>query len=1377
MSINSIKKYIAIIGMSCFFGFFSTTYAASVIFPYQGGTGTSTVPVIGQVLVGQSNGTYAPQATSSLGISGGGGGGTPGGSNGQLQYNNAGSFAGTSSPIVGYITATSITSTSTFAGPTSLNTATIVKYPFLIKGNSTLSGEDSYDLYSSSTPDAIDSLGVAQFKMPNIDFGLNRSIYDNDQKSNLSIIRDESNPGGTAPWLFNADNFALYAEGKWPATSTLISNTSDFGHVPQNSAIFQGVGYGDTTLEADSYGGMINDIAALSLGDPTYPNIFATNIVNIDAVGAKNYSIPLSITTGGVPVNGAIMPVYGYNATTSTSNLLYDLEGPYDTPFAGQKVTAGGQYANLGISGNIGIGTFSPIYPLEIIQNTSTDLVAWEQNEYAGKGAYYILNANSNYVSYNMLSPTQSWNMGQFGTTDFMVNDQTNNKNPFAIKSGAPSNTEVLAASGMIGIGTAVPQVHLDVSNSTSAENDIAVRNNLRGAYLGVTNTGVPFINLMDGTGSFTGQLIVGNASTSDLYLGVNGNVGLGMTPGTIPAQKLEMAVGNNILLDSGKIGFAADATNYYLGPVDATNGVLGHSYYGWTFNGNTGTGLHVDSTGNVGIGTTSPVAPLAVNGNAYIAGTITATSTATSTFTGGIIAKCFATSTAGGCITPGTGGSGTNYWTLSGNNLYPNSTSYLVGIGNTAPTALLSLGTAGTNTLPPSTQLWISGKNLGASTTAIQNRISIGTDNNQDYGAYMGEMNMDGALNQVAQFGTRVAGVDYPAINLNQGKVGIGTATPTYTLDFGNTVGRTLAVFDNGASNLYGISMNGAGTGANPFREQFFSNGNEAMDITSSGSVGIGTTTPTGQLYLYGNGGGTNNESETIANSGFGTSSLQLAEGGVVTGQVYTTAGGDFNIASGVTGGTGNTYFFSNGSTKMSILNNGNVGIGTTSPTNRLEVNGNSYLAGNLTTTGTETLTALGSGHPSIIAVDNNGVIIATTTTAGGGVTAVSGTWPIVSSGGATPTISWAGLATSSNLTGGNVIYATGAGTIAGVATGTITCSGTASCGAGSYVLGSNLTITGSGSASGLGTSSPWTVGNLAYVSSSGTVGSVATSSASCSSGVSCTGFTVVGTVSPSITNTGVLSIGGLTGAVATSSLGLVSYGYASSTYYLATNPNGYTTNTGTVTSITLGSPNSTMSLSGTNPITTSGTVNFDLNLAHSNSWTANQSFTSASSSYLTVGNLIATSTISLPSGSVTNAFLANSTISSIALGNNLANLTATDGTLTFSGTYNGSTARTIGLNLGNTNAWTTTGTTTFAGGLSVGGTVSSSTLTVNGTTMLIGTTTVGTLAATTTSAFAVGPSGNTYFYSSLDNSYHYPIFTAGTAAPTSWATSSSPN
>jgi hypothetical protein len=48
--------------------------ASSILAPFQGGTGTSTAPTLGQILVGQSNGTYGPQATSTLGISGGGSG-------------------------------------------------------------------------------------------------------------------------------------------------------------------------------------------------------------------------------------------------------------------------------------------------------------------------------------------------------------------------------------------------------------------------------------------------------------------------------------------------------------------------------------------------------------------------------------------------------------------------------------------------------------------------------------------------------------------------------------------------------------------------------------------------------------------------------------------------------------------------------------------------------------------------------------------------------------------------------------------------------------------------------------------------------------------------------------------------------------------------------------------------------------------------------------------------------------------------------------------------------------------------------------------------------------------------------------------------------
>lgn len=74
---------------------------------------------------------------------------------------------------------------------------------------------------------------------------------------------------------------------------------------------------------------------------------------------------------------------------------------------------------------------------------------------------------------------------------------------------------------------------------------------------------------------------------------------------------------------------------------------------------------------------------------------------------------------------------------------------------------------------------------------------------------------------------------------------------------------------------------------------------------------------------------------------------------------------------------------------------------------------------------------------------------------------------------------------------------------------------------------IGSNLTFsggtlsaTGGGGNTGLATTSPWSIGNLAYVVDNGHVSSVATTTASCSGSVSCSSFTVVGSVSPTITS-----------------------------------------------------------------------------------------------------------------------------------------------------------------------------------------------------------------------------------------------------------------
>lgn len=125
-------------------------------------------------------------------------------------------------------------------------------------------------------------------------------------------------------------------------------------------------------------------------------------------------------------------------------------------------------------------------------------------------------------------------------------------------------------------------------------------------------------------------------------------------------------------------------------------------------------------------------------------------------------------------------------------------------------------------------------------------------------------------------------------------------------------------------------------------------------------------------------------------------------------------------------------------------------------------------------------------------------------------------------------------------------------------------------------------------------------------------------------------------------------------------------------------------------------------------------GGATFDLstttNATSTNQFNTNLRYTNASGTNATSTNLTVTSLSSALALSSANGLLANYTGTSctnqfprsisaagvatcatvVAADVSLANLTATNSTLTFSGTYNGSTARTIGLNLGNANTWT---------------------------------------------------------------------------------------
>ncbi|MEQ1717851.1 MAG: tail fiber domain-containing protein, partial [Hyphomicrobium sp.] len=119
---------------------------------------------------------------------------------------------------------------------------------------------------------------------------------------------------------------------------------------------------------------------------------------------------------------------------------------------------------------------------------------------------------------------------------------------------------------------------------------------------------------------------------------------------------------------------------------------------------------------------------------------------------------------------------------------------------------------------------------------------------------------------------------------------------------------------------------------GAHTFR--IFTNASERVRIDSVGNVGIGTTTPYGKLHVV-----TSDDTAPNTVTGWGSRHAVFGQGG--------PSGGGVGISYNNTGGYGIINALSPSvSWRNLILQSGagNVGIGTTAPTQLLHVNGTAY-------------------------------------------------------------------------------------------------------------------------------------------------------------------------------------------------------------------------------------------------------------------------------------------------------------------------------------------------------------------------------------------------------------------------------------------------
>ena len=267
--------------------------------------------------------------------------------------------------------------------------------------------------------------------------------------------------------------------------------------------------------------------------------------------------------------------------------------------------------------------------------------------------------------------------------------------------------------------------------------------------------------------------------------------------------------------------------------------------------------------------------------------------------------------------------------WTSSSGNT---TTSDKVGIGSTTPTAQLSVAGSSSN---PSLTTDTAVANIKSSSTV---ELSFGGLASSPYSFWMQTKRSPND------------GYSYPLIfNPLGGNIGIGTTSPAFKLHVFNgasSVARIRVGGDGSASNLaYNIALDST-TGKLQFEEG--TGGSIRMTLQQDGNVGIGTTSPTAKLDVAG----------TI-NTGTAGSGSRINGIGPLSGAgiwvQYTDGSAYYDAAA-------NMYLRVNGNsspaTAMTLNTSGNVGIGTTSPGQKLDVVGNINVsgagAGNITLTGT---------------------------------------------------------------------------------------------------------------------------------------------------------------------------------------------------------------------------------------------------------------------------------------------------------------------------------------------------------------------------------------------------------------------------------------